>query len=147
MLTLEELTRREFTAVTLESLEWEHTPGDGQKPGYTEAIIDLEQLTALNWLAPDSTVLEISIRKYPRRYFLAVSIYPDPESEGELFIDCDDNIGLGFLPPIVSVILFKMDHAEFEEVFSELMGDVYDWISQKDLGAIHLSATLKALRP
>lgn len=137
--------RNQFKELKLSSLEWETIPGDGQKPGYAEAVIDSDQLLGLQSLAPVDMELSISVRKYPRRYFLGVSIAPD--YEGELFVDMDDNVMLSGGGPIVTVILYKVDHAEFEEVFSELMAGVYDWLTDKDLVGIHLTATLKALRP
>lgn len=141
-----------FISHKLSELVWEDVPGDGTKPPYQEATIggygDDGEESINSWYLPvlySDHLVSVSIRKYPRRYFLAVVISPDPESDDELMLGEDDPF-LAFVEPIVSCILFKVDHAEFEENFADYLGKLYDWLEKADIDAIHLNATLKGMR-
>lgn len=96
-------------------LDWTHCPATKDKPGYDEAsIIDLVGLTSDD----PGQIIDVTIRKYPKRYFLAVEW--DIEDHSDYYFDVNytqdgDGDGIIYDPAFVfTTVTHKLLHHEFD---------------------------------
>lgn len=105
-------------------LKWEAYPGVGDKPGYSETDVSALFENLLWW---EGEYLRVTIRKYPRRYFIAYEYDEDDRFNWDY---TQNGEGDGIVPGFSIVYVWaRILHEDLEAGFQQYISQLRAYLS------------------